>query len=207
MRELQGLKTCIIGCVDFQGCIRTCRHDTYIYICMQSCTTDTREHKHFSRPQKTSRLDRNCLFDMAARSGLNAKIYRTPMSTTRVQCGTRASSRFHAKAFVMADTASPYAEPHHQEPLYTFLYVWRCRSLSSTSSLFSGILCSPVRWRIIYWLSTDLCLLMRTHSTCVVADEGEANIGELAEQVLYFISPLTLFQCPNPQSSKALSSI
>ena len=30
-----------------------------------------------------------------------------------------------------------------------------------------------------------------------VADQGEANIGELAEQVLYFISPLTLFQFPS----------
>ena len=31
------------------------------------------------------------------------------------------------------------------------------------------------------------------------ADQGETNIEELDKQVLYFIPPLTLFQCPNQQ--------
>ena len=40
----------------------------------------------------------------------------------------------------------------------------------------------------------------RAHTACVSADflAGEGNIEERAERVLYFISPLTLFQCPNP---------
>ena len=38
----------------------------------------------------------------------------------------------------------------------------------------------------------------RAHTACVFADQDEGKIGERAESVLYFISPLTLFQCPNP---------
>ena len=38
----------------------------------------------------------------------------------------------------------------------------------------------------------------RAHTGCVFADQGEVNIGERTDRVLYFISPLTLFQCPNP---------
>ena len=40
-----------------------------------------------------------------------------------------------------------------------------------------------------------------------VADQGEGKIGERAERVLHFIHPLTLFQCPNPLSSKTLVTI
>ena len=104
-----------------------------------------------SRPQKTLRLDRKFWSGMAVQSGLKGKIYRTPMWTTRAQCGGRTSTRCHvAKAFVrqlerMADIASPYAKPYHQAPFWKFLSAWRCRSLSSTSSLFSGILCSSVQ--------------------------------------------------------------
>ena len=47
----------------------------------------------------------------------------------------------------------------------------------------------------------------RAHTVCVFAEQGEANIGEIAEQVLCFVSSLALFKYPNPQSSKALSSI
>ena len=39
------------------------------------------------------------------------------------------------------------------------------------------------------------------------ADQGEVNVGERAGQVLYFISPLPLLQCPKPVQSKALSTI
>ena len=104
-----------------------------------------------SRPQKTSRLDRKFLFGMAALSGLNQKTCRTPMLTMRAQCGDRTSTRCHvAKALLrqlerMADTVLPYAKPYHQAPFWKFLYAWRCRSLSSTSSLFSGILCSSAQ--------------------------------------------------------------
>ena len=38
----------------------------------------------------------------------------------------------------------------------------------------------------------------RSHTDCVFADQDEVNIGERAGQVLYFISPLPLFPCPNP---------
>ena len=38
----------------------------------------------------------------------------------------------------------------------------------------------------------------RPHTACVFVDQGEGNIGERAEQVLHFIYPITLFQCPNP---------
>ena len=47
----------------------------------------------------------------------------------------------------------------------------------------------------------------RTHMVCGFADLGEGNIGESAERVLYFIHPLTLFQCPNLESSKAPSTL
>ena len=88
---------------------------------------------------------------MAVRSGLKLKIYRTPMLTTRAQRGGRTSTRSHvAKEFVrqlerMADTASLFRLSYHQAPLWMCLYVWMCRSLSSTSSLFSGILFSSVQ--------------------------------------------------------------
>ena len=36
------------------------------------------------------------------------------------------------------------------------------------------------------------------HTACVFADHSEATFGELNEKVLYFISPVTLFQCPKP---------
>ena len=41
------------------------------------------------------------------------------------------------------------------------------------------------------WLPADFCLLARTHRLHV-ADQGEANTGEFAEKVLYYLSPLTL---------------
>ena len=47
------------------------------------------------RPQKPSRLDRKFFLIMATRIGLEAKTYRTPMSTTRAQCGGRISTRCH----------------------------------------------------------------------------------------------------------------
>ena len=34
------------------------------------------------------------------------------------------------------------------------------------------------------------------HNACVFAEQGK--VGQLAEWVLYFISPLALFQCPTP---------
>ena len=129
---------------------------TYIrtYMHAYTHTTDTRTHTYtFSRPQKTSRPDRKFFMSMAARSGLNIKIYRTPMLTTRAQGGGRTSSRSHAAKRLfrqlepMADAATPFSEPYHQAPFWKFRYVSRCRSLSSTSSLFSGISCSPVRRR------------------------------------------------------------
>ena len=53
------------------------------------------------RPQKTLRLDRKFWFGMAVQSGLKVKAYRTPMLTTRAQCGGRSSSRSHvAETFV-----------------------------------------------------------------------------------------------------------
>ena len=73
------------------------------------------------------------------------------MLTTRAQCGGRTSTRCHARKVLlkklerMADTASPLSKPCPQAPSWKFLYAWRCRSLSSTSSLISGISCSPVR--------------------------------------------------------------
>ena len=89
------------------------------------------------------------------RSGLKVKTYSTSMLTTRAQCGGRTSTRSHVLAKVlltnlerMADTASLLPKPCHQAPFWTFLYAWRCRSLSSTSSRMSGILCSLVRRRM-----------------------------------------------------------
>ena len=38
----------------------------------------------------------------------------------------------------------------------------------------------------------------RVHTACVFADQGEGNVGKRAERVSFFISPLTLFQYPNP---------
>ena len=39
----------------------------------------------------------------------------------------------------------------------------------------------------------------RSHTAYVFADQGEGNIGERAELVLYFfVSPITLFQSSNP---------
>ena len=138
---------------------------------------------------------------MAMRIGLNVEIYRTPMLTTRAQCGGRTSTRSHvANTFVrqlkrMAGTVLPFwPTPYHQAPFWKFLYAWRCRSLSSTSSLFSGILCSLVRRRMSILGANRL---LPPHD-CVFADQGEVNIGERAGQVLYFISPLPLFRCPNP---------
>ena len=114
------------------------------------------------------------------------------MWTTRAQCGGPTSTRGHvAKAFLpqlerMADTASPFSKPCHQAPFWKYLYAWRCRSLSSTSSLFSGILCSSVRRRMRKPV-TNRPLPPRAHTpTVCVADQGEGNIGERAERVLYF---------------------
>ena len=73
---------------------------------------DVRTHK-LLRPQKTSRLDRKFLFRMALPIGLNLKMYRTLMLTTRAQCGGRTFIHSHvAKAFVtqlerMANPFSP----------------------------------------------------------------------------------------------------
>ena len=51
-----------------------------------------------------------------------------------------------------------------------------------------------------YRILVDCCQYtsasLRTHRLCF-AEQDEANIGELAEQVLYFIYPLTLFRCAN----------
>ena len=38
----------------------------------------------------------------------------------------------------------------------------------------------------------------RAHTACAFADQGEGNIGERAERVSFFISPLTLCQYLNP---------
>ena len=162
--------------------------------CTYTCT--------FSRPQKTSRLDRNFFFGMAARSGLNIKMYRAPMLTTRPHSGDRTSTRSHVAKILftqlerMADTATPLSRPYHQEPFWKFLDVSRCRSLSSTSSPFSGILSSPVR-RTINALVVNRLLPPHAHTAFAFADQGEGNIGERAERVLYSISPLTLFRCSN----------
>ena len=105
------------------------------------------------RPKKTSRPDRKFFIGMAARSGSSSKIYRTPMWTTRAQGGGRTSSRFHVAKMLfrqldpMADAGMPFAKPYHRAPFWRFRYVSRYRSLSSTSSLFSGISCLPVRRR------------------------------------------------------------
>ena len=88
---------------------------------------------------------------MAVRSGLKVKTYSTPMLTTRAQCGGRTSTRSHVRKALltklerMANTASPLPKPCPQAPFWKILYAWRCRLLSSTSSLIYGILCSPVR--------------------------------------------------------------
>ena len=36
------------------------------------------------------------------------------------------------------------------------------------------------------FLQTGFCLLIRAHTACIFAEQGQANIGELAGQVLYF---------------------
>ena len=38
----------------------------------------------------------------------------------------------------------------------------------------------------------------RAHAACVFAGQGEGKIPAHAEWVRYFISPVTLFECPNP---------
>ena len=122
-----------------------------MYTHMQNRCTYTL--KTFSRPQKTSRPDRKFFIGTAARSGLHTKTYRTPILTTRAQCGGRTSIRSHVATTLfrqsepMADAATPFAKPYHQAPFWKFLYVLRCRSLSLTSSLSSGISSSPVRRR------------------------------------------------------------
>ena len=127
------------------------------------------------------------------RSGLKLKIYRTPMLTTRAQCGGRTSTRSHvAKKLLrqlerMADTGTSFSNPCHQAPFWKFLYAWRCRSLLSTSSLFSGISCSPVRQRMSI-LVANRFMPPRAHIPPVFADQGQVNIGELAEKVLHFLS-------------------
>ena len=146
-----------------------------------------------SRPPKTSRLDRKFLFGMAALSGLNQKTCRTPTLTMRAQCGDRTSTRCHvAKAFViqlerMANTASPFSKPYGQAPFWKFLYAWRCRLLSSTSSLFSGNLFSPVRRRIMSILvCQQSSASSHAHTVCCFADEGEGNTVQHDQRVLYF---------------------
>ena len=149
--------------------MRACMH-TYTTDITYSCT-----HITFKRPQKTSRLDRRFLFGMAVRSGLNVKIYRTPILTTRPQCGGRASSRSHvANALLrqperMADRSSLlWKKSYRQDLFWKFLYVCRCRSLSSTSSLISGISCSPVRRRMSILVANRLLPpLAPTHRMCV----------------------------------------
>ena len=118
---------------------------------MHACT-HTQQKTRIHRPQKTSQLDRKFWSAMAVQTGLKLKVFRTSMWTTRAQCGGRTSTRSHVdKGFVgqlerMAETASPlWPTPYHQAPSWTFLYAWKCRSMSSTSSLFSGILLSWVQ--------------------------------------------------------------
>ena len=74
--------------------------------------------------------------------------------------------------------------------------------MPSTSSLFSGISCSPVRWRVSVLVANRILPRARTYRLCF-ADHSEANIGELAEKVMCFLSPFILNQCPNLHSSKA----
>ena len=157
-----------------------------------------------SRPQKTSRPGRNFLFGMAARSGLKVKTYRTPMLTTQAQYGGRISTRCHIATKLireserMADVTTPFSKPYGQAPSLKFLYAWTCRSLSSTNSLFFGILCSLVRRRISI-LGANRLLPPHARTPAVVfADKSGVDIGTRDGQVLYFISPFPLFQCLNP---------
>ena len=79
-----------------------CMNGNVLIICMHvhghNRYTNTRT---LSRPQKTSRLDRKFWFGIPVRIGLKVKMYRTPMLTTRAQCGGRTSTRSHvAKTFL-----------------------------------------------------------------------------------------------------------
>ena len=144
-----------------------CKNMQHIY------TADTRKHKTFSRPQKILRLDKKFLFGMAARSGLNIKMYRAPMLTTRAQGGGRTSSRFHVAETLfrqlepMVGAAMPFAKPYHQAPFWKFRFVLRCRSLSLTSSLSSGISCSPVRQRMSILVANRLLPPARSRRLCL----------------------------------------
>ena len=153
---------------------------------MYACTHTQQIYVHintFSRPQKTSRLDRKFLFGMAVRSGLKAKIYRTPMLTTRAQCGGQTSKRCHVAETLtrqlkrMADTASLLSKPYRQAPFWKFLSVWRCRSLLSTSCLISGISCSPVRRRMRELVANRL-LPPRAHTPSVCMQIKSKEISE-----------------------------
>ena len=117
------INTCMTAYMNIY--IRTyCMNTLIKYLHAYACSHTQHVHVHIplSRPQKTSRLDRKFSFRMAARSGSIVKISRASMLTTRAQCGGRTCTRCHvAKALTrqserMADTASPYAKPHHQAP-------------------------------------------------------------------------------------------
>ena len=144
------------------------------------------------------------------RIGLKVKIYRTAMLTTRAQCGGRTSTRSHvAKAFVtqlerMADTASPYAKPCHQELFWKFLYVWRCRSLSSTSSLFSGISCSPVRWGTSITGCQQTSVSPRARTACVLQIKAKLMSGNMLTRFcISFLHSLSCNALNHPKHSRA----
>ena len=104
--------------------------------CSRKCSMHACKHTHnrytdtytLSRPQKISRLDRKFWSRMAVQTGLKVKIYRTPMLTTRAQCGGRTCNHSRvAKMLIsrldrMADTCSLFRLSYHQAPWWTFLY-------------------------------------------------------------------------------------
>ena len=141
-----------------------------MHACMHNIPYNTIHILIFLRPQKTSRLDRKFSFIMATRRGLKINIYRRLMLTMRAQGGDRTSNRSHVtKAFFsklipMAAVAIPFSQLYNQALLWGYPYPSRCLSLSSTSSLFSGISCSPVRRGIcILVLPTMQRYLTQTH--------------------------------------------
>ena len=119
------------------------------------------------------------------------------MLTTPAQGGGRTSSRFHvAKTLFrqlepMVDAAMPLAKPYHQAPFWKFRYVSRCRSLLSTSSLFSGISCSPVRWRTCMLVANTL-VPPRTHTLPVFS---QTKTKEKSENTLNGFCISSLHSC------------
>ena len=127
---------------------------------------------------------------METQIGLRAKTYRTPLLTTRAQCGGRTSTRCHIAEKLLRDgwmavTATPFSTLQSQSPFWKFLiwvevsvvvvdqfsYLWDFVLTGETENEHTGCQHSSAT--------------SRAHTGCFFADQGELNIGERANQVLF----------------------